>query len=104
MFISNCLHAPLLSDGLAVKNTHAMQEIREMLVRSLGLEDPLKEGREDRLRSLAGYSPQGHKQSDTTEETEHSHMHFSIILELKSRSFVFQFCMNFSIASSVFHT
>ena len=104
MFISNCLHAALLSDGLAVKNTHAMQEIREMLVRSLGLEDPLKEGREDRLRSLAGYSPQGHKQSDTTEETEHSHMHFSIILELKSRSFVFQFCMNFSIASSVFHT
>ena len=24
-------------------------------------------------RSLAGYSPQGHKESDTTEETEHKH-------------------------------
>ena len=44
MFISNRLHAALLPDGLAVKNTHAMQEIREMWVQSLGLEDPLEEG------------------------------------------------------------
>ena len=91
MFISNCLHAALLPDGLAVKNTHAMQEIREMLVRFLGLEDPLEEGRGDRLRSLAAYNPYGHKQLDTTEETEHSHMHFSIILELKAEDLSFNF-------------
>ena len=43
MFINNYLHAALLSDGLAVKNMHAMQEIPEMWVQSLGLEDPLEE-------------------------------------------------------------
>ena len=30
-------------DGSAVKNPHAMQEIQEMWVRSLGQEDPLEE-------------------------------------------------------------
>ena len=31
-------------DGSAVKNPHAMQEIQEMWVRSLGQENPLEEG------------------------------------------------------------
>ena len=51
----------------------------EMWVRSLGWEDPLEEGmaptpvflpgESHGQRSLAGYSPQGRKESDTTEGT-----------------------------------
>ena len=58
-----------------VKNLPAMQEI---LVRSLGQEDPLEEGmatyssilagESDGQRSLASYSPWGCKESDTTEQ------------------------------------
>ena len=56
-----------------------MQETQEMKVQSLGREDPLEEGMAthssilawrillDRERSLAGYSPQGRKELDTTE-------------------------------------
>ena len=57
-----------------VKNLPAMQE---MWVQSLGQEDPLEEemattpvflpGKSHGQRSLAGYSPWGHKESDTTE-------------------------------------
>ena len=57
-----------------VKNLPAMQET---WIRSLGQEDPLEKGmattpafspREFHgQRSLAGYSPWGHKESDTTE-------------------------------------
>ena len=59
-----------------VKNPPAM---RETWVRSPGWEDPLEEGRETtpvflpqesrEQRNLAGYSPWGHKESDTTEVT-----------------------------------
>ena len=58
-------------DGSAVKNPPAMQEMR---VLSLGWEDPLGEGMQPTpvflpgeshgQRSLAGYSPLGHKVSD----------------------------------------
>ena len=54
-----------------------MLETQETQVRPLGQEDPLEEGMEThssilawrihRQRSLVGYSPQGHKESDTTE-------------------------------------
>ena len=54
-----------------------MQETQEMWVQSLGQEDPLEEGMATHSsilpgeshgqRSLAGYSPWGHKESDTTE-------------------------------------
>ena len=57
-----------------VKSLPAMQETR---VQSLGGEDPLEKewqptpvffpGKSHRWRSLAGYSPWGHKESDTTE-------------------------------------
>ena len=63
-----------------VKNPLPMQEMR---VRSLGWEDTLEEGM--RIcpsifagkspygqRSLVAYSPWGHKESDSTEATEHS--------------------------------
>ena len=64
-----------------VKNQPAM---RETWVRSLGWEDPLEEGMATHSsvlawrsahgqRSLAGYSPWGHKESDTTEQL---HFHF----------------------------
>ena len=54
-----------------------MQETQEMKVQSLGWEDPLEEemasapvfspGKSHGQRSLAGYSPWGHKESDTIE-------------------------------------
>ena len=53
-----------------------------MPIRSLGWEDPLEEGMaptpvflpvESRgQRSVAGYSPWGHKESDTTKATQHA--------------------------------
>ena len=55
-----------------------MQETQEMQVQSLGWEDPLEEemasapvfspGKSHGQRSLAGYSPWGHKESDTAEQ------------------------------------
>ena len=58
-----------------VKNLPAMQETQ---VKSLGQEDPLEEGLETHSsilpgeshgqRSLVGYSPWSHKESDMTEE------------------------------------
>ena len=63
----------------AVQNPPAIQKTQEPWVRSLGWEDPLEEemattpvflpGKSHGQRSLAGYSPQGHKESDTTEHT-----------------------------------
>ena len=57
-----------------------MQEILETWVQPLGLEDPLEEGmathsstlawRIPWTESLVGYSPQGRKESDTTEVTK----------------------------------
>ena len=55
-----------------------MQETQEMKVQSLGWEDPLEEemasapvfspGKSHGQRSLVGYSPWGHKESDTAEQ------------------------------------
>ena len=60
-----------------------------MLIQSLGLEDPWRKKRQTTptflpgeshgQRSLAGYSSQGHKESDMTEATAHAHVN------LKSR-------------------
>ena len=65
-----------------VKNLSAMWETR---VLSLGWEDPLEEemathcsilaGEFHGQRGLAGYSPQGRKESDTTDVTWHSTAH-----------------------------
>ena len=62
--------------GSAAKNPPAMPE---MQVQSLGREDPLEKemhptpiflpGKSHGQRSLAGYSPKGRKESDTTEVT-----------------------------------
>ena len=56
-----------------------MQEMQEMLVQSLGREDPLEKawqptpvslpGECHGQRSLVGYNPQDHTESDTTEVT-----------------------------------
>ena len=68
-----------------VKNLPAMQETQ---VRSLGQEDPLEKematpvflpGEFLGQRSLVGYSPQGHKESDTTEATQHARMHTQVL-------------------------
>ena len=63
----------------AVKNLPAMQEPQEMRVRSLGQGDPMERewqptpvflpGEPHGQRSLAGYSPWGHKELDATEAT-----------------------------------
>ena len=62
-----------------VKNPPAMQETQEMRVRSLDGEDPWRRkwqlnpvflpGTSHGQRSLASYTSQGHKESDTTEHT-----------------------------------
>ena len=63
-----------------VKNLPAMQENR---VPSLSWEDPLEKGMATHFSILAwrmpwaeepgDYSPNGHKESDTTEATKHAH-------------------------------
>ena len=68
-----------------------MQEMQETQVRSLGWEDPLGEemaitpvfllGKSHGQKSLVGYSPQGRKESDTT---EHTPSVWSFILKKKS--------------------
>ena len=65
-----------------VKDPPAVQEMQETWVQSLGWEDPPEEGMTTHSnilpgefhgqRSLVGYSPWGHKESDTTEATEHA--------------------------------
>ena len=65
-------------DGLVGKNLPAVQEMQEMRVSSLGWEDPPEEEMANHSailawkipwmqESLAGYSPWGHKELDTTE-------------------------------------
>jgi len=64
-----------------VQNLPAVQETQETWVRSLGWEDPLEEKKKashssilawriPRQRNLTGYSPWGHKESDTTEQEQ----------------------------------
>ena len=71
MYHSSLLKLLGFPGGLAVKNLPARQETR---VQSLGREDPLEKGMDTPSislarefhgqRSLAGYSPWGHKESD----------------------------------------
>ena len=75
-----------------------MQEMQEVQVQSLGWEDPLEKGMQPTpvfmpwksygQRSLAGYSPRGCKESDTTEVTSHAHS----ILAFVQFSSVAQLC------------
>ena len=67
---------------LGVKDPPPAQEVEEARVPSLGREDPLEEGMATHSsilpgeshgqRSLAGYGPQGCKESDTTKATYHA--------------------------------
>ena len=69
--------------GSEVKNLPVKQEIQKSRVESLGQEDPLKEDsatqssilawRIPGQRSLAGYRPWGHRESDMTETPERTH-------------------------------
>ena len=69
-----------------VKNLPAMQETQ---VRSLGQEDLLEKGmatapvfllgKSHGQRSLAGYRPWGHKESDTTEQLTQTRLNTSLI-------------------------
>jgi len=73
-----------------VKNLPAMLEMQQMWVWFPGWEDSLEEGiathssiffleNPHGQRSLVGYSPQGRKESDTTEVIEHA-CHFALII------------------------
>ena len=61
--------------SLVAQRLKRLPAIRETWVRSLGREDPLEKemathsstGESHGGRSLIGYSPRGHKESDTTE-------------------------------------
>ena len=76
MNIHNLMDFP---GGSVVKNPPAVQEPQEVRVLSLDQEDPLEEGmathssilawRIHGQRSLAGYNPWDHKESDRTEAT-----------------------------------
>ena len=67
----------LLPNGWAVTNSPAVQETKEMQVRSLGVEDPWRRKwqptpvflpeKSHGQRSLVGYHQKGHKELDTTE-------------------------------------
>ena len=68
---------------LAIRNPPANAGAASNMGLSLGGQDPLEKGKTTTpalspgeshgQRSLAGYSPQGHKKSDMAEATEHSH-------------------------------
>jgi len=75
-----------------VKNPPAMPET---WVWSLGWEDPLEEGMatqpvflpgESSWTELAGYSPQGRKESDTTEQLSTAHANSAVFRKQKSSS------------------
>ena len=65
-----------------------MQEMQETPVQPLGWEDPLEEGMATHSSILTwripwteepgGYSPRGHKESDTTEATGHASTQISL--------------------------
>ena len=65
--------------SLVAQMVKKLPEMQETWVQSLGLEDPLEKewlptpiflpGESHGQRSLAGYSPQGRKEMDTTEAT-----------------------------------
>ena len=65
-----------------VENLPAIQETEEIQVQSLGRKIPWRQARQPTpvflprepygQRSFAGYSPQGHKESDMTKVTEHT--------------------------------
>ena len=74
------------SGGSVVKNPSAMKELQETWLPSLGREDPLEEGMATHSmflpgeshgqRSLAGNSPWGHKELDTTEAIAGTHIFY----------------------------
>ena len=71
--------------GSALENPPEIQEMQKTWVQSLGQEDSWRRawqptpvflpGESHGQRSLAGYSPQGPKESNMTEVTEHALMH-----------------------------
>ena len=85
--------------SLLAQRIERLPATQETRVRSLGWEDPLEKemathssilaGESPGQRSLAGYSPRGHKESDTTERFHthtHTHTHAHIDLALGGTS------------------
>ena len=76
----------LLPATLVAQRVKRLPTMRETRVRSLGQEDLLEKAmathsstlalKSQGWRSLVGYSPRGHKESDTTERLHHHHQEF----------------------------
>ena len=74
-----------LEEKTMAQTVNNLPEMRETWVQSLGWEDPLEKewlatpvllpGKSHGQRSLAGYSPWGHKEPDTTERLTLSRTH-----------------------------
>ena len=74
-----------LEEKTMAQTVNNLPEMRETWVQSLGREDPLEKewlatpvlspGKSHGQRSLAGYSPWGHKEPDTTERLTFLHTH-----------------------------
>ena len=94
--LNTCPGVGLLNHIQQVKNLPAMQETQKMQVQSLGREDPLEKemittpvflsGEFHEQRTLKGYSPMGHKESDTIERLS--------IIQLINGSSIFSFLRN----------
>ena len=84
-----------------------MQEPQEAWVQSLGPEDPWRRkwqpmpvflpGEFHGQRSLVGYSPQGLKESDTTEQ-----LHFTSSYDLSNKSLALKGMRNFFLKQDIF--
>ena len=76
--MSVCIYTQGFLGGAVVKNLSTMQETQEIPVQSLGQEDPMRRAwqptpvflpeQSHGQRSLEGYRPWGHKESDTIEQ------------------------------------
>ena len=93
--LNTCPGVGLLNHIQQVKNLPAMQETQKMQVQSLGREDPLEKemttpvflsGEFHEQRTLKGYSPMGHKESDTIARLS--------IIQLINGSSIFSFLRN----------
>ena len=71
----DCIVNGVSKNSLVAQTVKRLRAMQETWVRSLGREDPLEDpppvllpGKSHGQRSLVGYSPWGHKESDTTKQ------------------------------------
>ena len=95
-----------------VKNLPANQEMQETWVQSLGQEDPLEEGMATHSSilawrvpwTMAGYSPQGCKESDLTKVAWHAYNTISDTLQVFHDFYLFSLFMLLFLPTSLLST